>query len=131
VELEDFPYPSRSVFSVQAFLSYVLPTISVKPSHNGPFYTGTVLNLTCDFELDPAIDVPAVNRIRWFVGGQVFDQENPKTRDRVTLTERSISFFPVDVVDNTTYRCRVTLHNGFTRESPEFNLRVEGKGVIC
>jgi hypothetical protein len=130
--LVDSPFLSTSAFSVEAPVIFEEPTVSVRPSRLGPYYAGTALSLTCDVELDPAIDIPFVENIEWFIGGVMF--EPPMTMDRVTITERSIEFFPVDILDNATYRCDVQLQNELNfRRGQEFDLTVEGKveKLVC
>ena len=105
------------------------PRVSVRASRGGPYYAGTTLNLTCDIELDPAVDVPVVESVQWVIGGMVFNP--PVTLDRVTITETAIDFFPVDVVDSTTFRCDVLFSTESDhQEGEEFQLTVEGNPLI-
>ena len=103
-----------------------IPSVSVKASHDGPYYTGTVLTLTCDIQLDSAIDIPVVESVQWVIGGMVLNNPLPNT-DRVTFTNTTIDYFPLDVTDNATLRCDVQFKTeNFHRQGKEFELTVEG-----
>ena len=103
----------------------------MRASREGPYYAGTGLNLTCDIELGPGIDVPVVERVQWVIGGVIF---NPPLmiEDRVAITEELVEFFPVDVMDSAVFRCDVQFSTeSFFRPSQEFELTVEGKTNLC
>ena len=96
----------------------------MRASRDGPYYSGTGLNLTCDIELDPLIDIPVVESIQWVIGGVIF---NPVAMDRVTITEDAVEFFPVDIVDSAVFRCDVLFSTeSIPQPSEEFELTVEG-----
>ena len=107
--------------------------ISVRPSRGGPYFAGTALNLTCDIELDPAIDLPVIEEVRWsFVGGMTIGAL--RASERVTFTETSIEFFPVDIVDSGTFGCHVKFTTEiFFHISPTIELSVQGivTNYIC
>ena len=101
--------------------------ISVVASHTAPFYTGTALTLTCEILLNAAIDIPVVSSIQWVVGGVEVDSSI--STDRVTFSEQSVVFFPLNTSDSATYSCNVhfmfQLYNNI--HSEEFDLNVNGK----
>ena len=97
----------------------------MRPSREGPYFAGTALNLTCDIELDPAVDLPVVDSVRWVIEGQI--SIPPVTLDRITITETATQFFPVDISDSTTYRCDVQyMPSGALVRGQTFDLSVEG-----
>ena len=105
-------------------------TISTKPSREGPYYVGTALNLTCDIDLDPAIDVPVVRSVQWDLGGgRVFN--TPREMGRITLTETYLEFSPLNITDSMTYWCNVQFKTECChRFGKNFTLNVTGKTVI-
>ena len=104
---------------------------SVRPTHDGPYYAGTVLNLTCHIRLYPGIDIPVVDNVQWVIGGLALSSPLPST-ERVTFTNTTIEYFPLDVTDNATVRCDVLFTPyGSYRRSDDFELTVEGKYNKC
>ena len=89
-----------------------------------PFHTGTVLNLTCDIMLSPSIDLPVVESTQWVIDDVVLD--TPVSTDRVTFSESSIVFSPLNTSDSKTYRCNVKLtFENFYRRGLDLDLNVE------
>ena len=103
---------------------------SVRPTHDGPYYAGTALNLTCYIRLYPGIDIPVVDNVQWVIGGLALSSPLPST-ERVTFTNTTIEYFPLDVTDNATVRCDVlfTPYGSSYRRSDNFELTVEGKNI--
>jgi hypothetical protein len=65
-----------------------------------------------------------VERVQWIIGGAIFTP--PLTMDRITITEESVVFFPVDVVDSTVFRCDVQFSTESAyRPGGQFELTVE------
>ena len=103
------------------------PLLTIKASHDGPYYAGTSLNLTCD--VNPAVDTRFnVDRMQWTVGDDIFDHQSRLERRNVT-SER-FEYFPLDVVDSATVRCVAQLftrtYGSLLQSSEDFDLRVEG-----
>ena len=139
VRLEDFlemDSPLIATDSVQVipdfltfFISLPPPRISVVPSRPPPFYAGTELNLTCDIPLNAAVDIPVVDSIQWVIDGAVLDP--PISSDRVSFSERSIIFSPLNFADDfSTYSCNVL----FTTETIYYigrqTLTLNPEGII-
>ena len=102
------------------------PRISVVPSRPPSFYAGTELNLTCDIPLNAAVDIPVVDSIQWVIDGVVL--ETPISSDRVSFSERSVIFSPLNFSDSSTYRCNVlfTTQTFYYIGRQVLNLNVEG-----
>jgi hypothetical protein len=123
VKLEGFPYPSTRVRDLYSI--FTAPMFSVRPTHDGLYYAGTALNLTCYIRLYPGIDIPVVDNVQWVIGGLALSSPLPST-ERVTFTNTTIEYFPLDVTDNATVRCDVLFTPyGSYRRSDDFELTVE------
>ena len=68
-------------------------------------YAGTVLNLTCDYNLSPLVDAIPQIAVTWMVDGVAVDTSS----GRIFTDGALLSFSPVATSDDGNYMCTLTV----------------------
>ena len=73
--------------------------VPISVSNTGTVYAGTLLSLTCDYTLNPSVDIV----VAWMVNGKAVDT----IPDRISTDGVTLSFSPVATSDSGRYTCEL------------------------
>ena len=105
----------RFVWLYIYFSSVPVPTPSISVSNTGTVYAGTLLSLTCDYNLSPSVDISPDIAVAWTVNGRAVDT----TPDRISIDGATLSFSPVATSDSGRYTCELSVTASQTHVTAE------------